>query len=114
MLEWVDGNASFDALATGLQLGKPGLAGIYWPGGGGHAFAVTELCRDPGHGHRWAIRGPNSWGVNWGEPPGYTDEELAWLEMMGREPLTGGWYTLTERQCRDFQAFGIWLAGSST
>ena len=82
-----------------------------WPGGGGHAVAATQLVKD---GRRWALRGPNSWGIDWGDPPGYTDEELAWLEMQKRRPLTGGWYTLTEAQCRDFSSYGCWAAGSST
>ncbi len=131
MLECIDGNASFDALATGLQRGKLGLAGIHWEGGGGHAFAVTELVQftreevprlerlgwDPPRGLKfgsWGIRIPNSWGEDRGEAPGYSPEELAWLETMGRKPLAGGWDTLTEVECRDFSTFGMWLIGSTT
>lgn len=131
MLEWVDLNADFDAVATALQIGKPCLIGVTWPGGGGHSVAATQYLQftretvkeleklgfSPPRGFRYdshGLRGPNSWGEDRGEAPGYTDEELAWLEMQKREPLTGGWYTLTERECRNFSAYGCWAAGSST
>jgi hypothetical protein len=118
LLEAVDLNVYFDAVATALQQYKPCLIGVTWPGGGGHAVVATELARDEQAnrlgGSRWVIRGPNSWGEEWGEPPGYTREELAWLKANGREPLTGGFYTLTEAQCRDFKTYGCWAFGSST
>lgn len=90
MLEFIDLNADFDAVATALQRGLPCLIGVRWPGGGGHAIAATELAKD---GRDWVLRGPNSWGANWGDE---------------------GFYTLTERQCADFGSFGCWAAGSST
>ncbi len=90
MLEFIDLNADFDAVATALQRGHPCLIGVNWPGGGGHAIAATELARD---GRGWVLRGPNSWGKDWGDD---------------------GFYTLTERQCDDFSTFGCWAAGSST
>ena len=97
MLEWVDLNASFDAVATALQLHKPCLVGVRWPGGGGHAICVTELFSYPAAqltaDPTWCIGGPNSWGSAWGDD---------------------GFYTLTERQCGDFSQFGCWAAGTST
>jgi len=125
MLEFVDLNADFDAVATALQQYRPCLIGVRWPGGGGHAVLATELVRlpkgSPPPGMRvpdaakagWAIRGPNSWGEGWGEPPGYTADEYQWLDVNNRGPLAGGWYTLTERQCADFGAYGCWAAGTS-
>ncbi len=111
MLEWIDLNADFDAVATALQRRQPCLIGVNWPGGGGHAVAATQLIRD---GRGWALRIVNSWGEDRGEKPGYTQEDLEWLKAMGRRPLTGGFDTLTERECRDFGTFGCWAAGSST
>jgi hypothetical protein len=90
MLEYIDLDADFDAVATALQRYHVCLIGVNWPGGGGHAIACTELARE---GRGWVLRGPNSWGPDWGED---------------------GFYTLTERQCADFGAFGCWAAGSST
>ena len=114
MLEAIDLNADFDAVATALQRGHPCLVGVIWPGSTrrrGHAICVTELEKGVGE---WHIRGPNSWGEDWGEQPDYTPEELRWLEAKGYRPLTGGFYTLTERECADFATFGCWAAGSST
>ncbi len=111
VLEFIDLDADFDAVATGLQEGHGCLIGVNWPGGGGHAIAATQLVKD---GRGWALRGPNSWDESWGEAPGYTPDELAWLEAMGYRPFTGGWYTLTERECRDFSTFGCWAIGSTT
>lgn len=92
MLEAVDLNADFDAVATALQRFRPCLVGVFWPGSrrGGHAVEVTELWND---GREWGIGGPNSWGPLWN---------------------TMGFYGLTERQCADFGAFGCWAAGAST
>ena len=112
VLEFIDCNASFDALVTGLQTDHAGLVGVNWDGDprSGHAVAVTQYIKEGG---RHGIRGPNSWMEEWGEAPGYTDEELAWLEAMGYRPFTGGWYTLWEDECDDFEQFGIWLIGST-
>jgi len=110
VLEWVDLNADFDAVATALQRRKPCLIGVRWPSGGGHAVMATQLI---GHKGTWALRGPNSWGEAWGEKPEYTDAEFAWLKIRNRRPFTGGWWTLTERQCRDFSTFGCWAIGTS-
>ncbi len=96
MLEWIDLNADFDAVATALQLHKPCLVGVNWPGGGGHAVCATELWQN---GREWGIAGPNSWGK--------------WGERMNAE-IGYGRFSLTERQCRDFKTFGCWAAGSST
>jgi hypothetical protein len=111
MLEFVDLNADFDAVATALQRFRPCLIGVRWPGGGGHAIMATQLVRDGSRG--WALRGPNSWKESWGDKPGYTADELQWLKVNNRRPLTGGWWTLTERQCADFGSYGCWAAGSS-
>ncbi len=111
MLEFIDLNADFDAVATAIQRGHPCLIGVNWPGGGGHAIAATQLARE---GRDWVLRGPNSWGEDRGEKPGYTESDLKWLDAMGRPMATGGFYTLTERQCADFAVFGCWAAGSST
>ena len=93
VLEWIDLNASFDAVATCLQLQKPCLVGVRWPGGGGHAVEVTELFQTVGRDVQWNIGGPNSWGPNWGD---------------------AGFYTLTERQCGDFEQYGCWAIGTTT
>ena len=90
MLEWIDLNADFDAVATALQQHRPCLVGVRWPGGGGHAVGVTELWQDV---RGWGIAGPNSWGPKWNYD---------------------GFYELTERQCADFGTFGCWAAGAST
>jgi len=111
VLEFVDLNADFDAVASALQRRRPCVVGVRWPGGGGHAVCATELVRD---GNVWAIRGPNSWGESWGERPEYTPAEEAWLSIRAREQLDGGWFTLTERQCSDFKTFGCWAVGMST
>ncbi len=111
VLEWIDLNADFDAVATALQQRRPCLIGVNWPGGGGHAVAATQLIRD---GKGWSIRGPNSWGEDWGQPPHYDPMERDWLDSYAERELTGGFYTLTERQCADFSTFGCWAAGSST
>ena len=92
MLEFIDLDADFDAVATSLQQARPCLVGVRWPGGGGHAICATDLVRD-GNGNGWAIRGPNSWGEDWGDE---------------------GFYTLTERECRDFGQYGCWAVGTST
>jgi hypothetical protein len=110
VLEWIDLNADFDAVATALQRGHPCLIGVRWPGGGGHAVCATELVKD---GREWCIRGPNSWGEGWGEEPDYSDNDLYWLHLAGFEQQVGGFYTLTERQCSDFSTFGCWAIGSS-
>ena len=91
MLEFIDLNADFDAVATAIQRGHPCLIGVNWPGTnrGGHAIAATQLARE---GRDWVLRGPNSWGEDWGDD---------------------GFYTLTERQCADFGQFGCWAAGSA-
>jgi len=133
VLEWIDLNADFDAVATSLQHVRPVLGGVRWDGDPrkGHAICVTELVQftrvavarlthlgwNPPRGleyDTWGCRGPNSWDETWGEEPGYTDDDLRWLESAGREPLTGGWYTLTESECRDFRDFGCWAVGAST
>jgi hypothetical protein len=88
--EWIDLNADFDAVATALQMFRPCLIGVTWPSGGGHAIAATELAKD---GRDWVVRGPNSWGENWGD---------------------NGFYTLTERQCDDFGQYGCWAIGATT
>lgn len=102
----------FDWVASALQQGRPCCVGVTWPRGGGHAVCVTELVID---GRLVSIRGPNSWGGNWGEMPGYTTAEVDWLEghAYSRPILTGGWYTLTERQCDDFRLYGAWTLGAS-
>ena len=101
VLEAIDLNASFNALATALQEGRPCLIGVRWPGGGGHAICVTELvqvtratCTNHGRTDQveWGIGGPNSWSLKWGNE---------------------GFYTLTERQA-DFRQFGGWAMGTST
>ncbi len=96
MLEWVDLDADFDAVATALQRCRPCLVGVTWPGGGGHAVCATELWQN---GREWGIAGPNSWGK--------------WGERMNAE-IGYGKFSLTERQCRDFKTYGCWAAGSST
>jgi len=116
LLEAVDLNADFDAVATALQRHRPCLIGVRWPGGGGHAVLATQLGVTKRG--RWYLRGANSWDEKWGEPPGYTQEELDWLALVAhgspRRPLTGGFFTLTEAECRDFKTFGCWAFGSST
>ena len=115
MLEWVDLNADFDAVATALQRKKPCVIGLWWPGNDrrrrGHAACVTELFRH--ERGDWMFRGPNSWRESWGEAPGYTEEEMIWLRGHGRDQLTGGFFTLSERQCADFSTFGCWAVGTS-
>ena len=112
LFEAIDLNADFDAVATALQRRHPCLVGVRWEGGGGHAVLATQLLEV--QRGRWAIRGPNSWGEEWGEVPGYTDDEIAWLKTNNRRPLSGGFFTLTEAECRDFATFGCWAFGSST
>jgi len=113
MLEWLDLNADFDAVATAIQQHRPCLIGVRWPGsrGGGHAVCATQLDRDD---RGWLIRGPNSWSEDWGESPGYTKADFEWLHIRNLPGVVGGFYTLTEDQCRDFSSFGCWAAGSST
>ncbi len=115
MLEWVDLDADFDAVATALQRKKPCLIGVRWPGGGGHAVCATALCRVRGDGRvpEWALRGPNSWEESWGEDPGLTFQDQAWLREHDHRQLAGGFFTLTERQCADFNTFGCWAVGTS-
>lgn len=92
VLEWIDLDADFDAVASCLQRYQPCLVGVYWPGRrrAGHAVCVTELWTD---GAQWGIGGPNSWGEDWGDD---------------------GFYRLTERECADFGTFGCWALGSTT
>lgn len=96
MLEWIDLDADFDAVATALQRHMPCLIGVMWPRGGGHAICTTELWQN---GREWGLAGPQSWG--------------RWGVRMNAEIDYGKW-SLTERQCRDFGTFGCWAAGSST
>ena len=113
MLEWIDLDGDFDAVATALQRHRPCVVGVYWPGlrRAGHAVCVTELWNA---GENWGIGGPQTWGENWGVAPTYTPDDLLWLKTHGIRPFTSGFYSLTERECADFASFGAWAAGSST
>ena len=95
LLEAIDLGHDFDAVATAIQLRKPCVIGVNWPGtrGGGHAVCVTELdLANDDRGRRWVLRGPNSWGSDWDG---------------------NGFFELTEMQCGGFRQYGAWCVGTS-
>ncbi len=98
VLEFIDLNGSFEAVATAIMLRKPCVMGVHWPGGGGHAVAVTQLAMDDDH--EWCLRGPNSWGSDWGEK--------------GNAEFSAGFYTLKESEISGLLQFGAWAVGAST
>lgn len=82
-----------DALGSGLEAGFPGVLGVFWTGGGGHAvYAVGK--RPAARGNSWDFQIANSWGHDWGE------NGLGWLpESQVAEGIRyfGGWIPRFQR-----------------
>jgi len=79
LFEWADfSNHGWDGMVSLLHRDFCCFFGIIWPGGGAHAILATE------YGNK-LVRGPNSWGSDWGED---------------------GFFKLSERQCKTLPRFG--------
>lgn len=82
-----------DALGSSLEAGLPGVFGVFWQGGGGHAiYAIGK--RRAARGNSWDFEIANSWGRQWGE------NGLGWLpESQVAEGIRyfGGWIPRLQR-----------------
>jgi len=80
---------TFDHLVSRIQKGFPGLLGVYWGGGGGHAICATEYVNGK-------LGGPNTWGKNWNK---------GW----GAHPKRSGFWQLSESDVASgIRNFGAW------